>query len=91
MKKYNTKIIMKLKPNAWEWDRYCVYCTKLANHEVDYDHYDKYDYFNCDCDQANLERQIFLDNLRKPKVNLSFIKEVEYHNALLELNRKYNK
>ena len=45
-------------------ERHCAYCGKIIEPDTEWDDYDKYEYFHCDCEDAKKEINLCLQ-LRK--------------------------
>ena len=63
---------------------YCPYCgKKMKYHYKIFDHYDTYEWYDCDCNDFNNAEQIIKQikklksNLPKPKFKISYIKKIE--------------
>jgi hypothetical protein len=55
---------------------YCPYCGKELSHFEDWDHYERTDYYNCDCEDATREFEYtrvinhLKNNMPKPQFEL---------------------
>lgn len=91
MSHYHTKVVVIGRI------RYCMYCGKEARMFTEYEDYHPYDYYNCNCEMANLENQrnIEIKEVESKysqliKINHKKLHEIQYKNDLKKLENDYN-
>ena len=71
--------------------KYCVYCGETPKHSFEYEGRDKWNYYYCDCEGANFDRemQILKRKLNQLKCDSRYFDKLRYEHELEGLQYKY--